>query len=60
VRARALPCGLIAEPLLFSLARSLAQSPADANIICTGQVATIVNRRATAPHICVWDSSGAP
>jgi hypothetical protein len=36
---------------------SLAQSPINANIIATGQIATIVNRRATPPHICIWDSS---
>lgn len=35
----------------------IAQSPVDLNLIATGQVATIVNRRATLPHICVWDST---
>jgi len=35
---------------------SMAQHPKNPDIIATGQVATVVNRRATAPHICVFNS----
>jgi len=34
----------------------LAQHPIDSNIVVTGQVATIVNRKGTNPHICIWNS----
>lgn len=35
----------------------LAQNPADADVVATGQVATIDDRgRATMPHICVWNT----
>jgi len=34
----------------------LAQHPLDSDIVVTGQVATIVNRRGTDPHICIWNS----
>jgi len=34
----------------------LAQNPANPDIIATGQVATIVDGRATLPHICIWNS----
>lgn len=35
----------------------LAQHPLDKNIFATGQVATIVDRIGTPPHICIWDST---
>jgi len=34
----------------------LSQHPIDSNIVVTGQVATIVDRRGTDPHICIWNS----
>ena len=36
---------------------SFAQNPINKNIFATGQVATIVNKRSTQPHISVFDSS---
>jgi microtubule-associated protein-like 6 len=33
----------------------VAQHPLDPDIIASGQVATIVNRRATPPHICIYN-----
>eukprot|EP01006_Ploeotia_vitrea_P044073 TRINITY_DN66802_c4_g1_i1.p1 TRINITY_DN66802_c4_g1~~TRINITY_DN66802_c4_g1_i1.p1 ORF type:complete len:807 (-),score=500.45 TRINITY_DN66802_c4_g1_i1:110-2446(-) len=35
----------------------LAQNPADKNVVALGQKATIVDRRAMRPHICVWNSA---
>lgn len=35
----------------------IAQHPLDKNIFASGQVATIIDRMGTPPHICVWDSS---
>jgi len=34
----------------------LSQHPIDTNIVATGQVATIVDRKGTDPHICIWNS----
>ncbi len=34
----------------------LAQSPKDPDMLATGQVASIVNKKATPPTICVWNS----
>ena len=36
--------------------RCLALNPADKNFVASGQNATIVNGRATAAYVCVWDT----
>ena len=35
---------------------SVTQNPNNLDIIASGQVATIVNRHSTNPHICIWNS----
>lgn len=37
--------------------RCLAQNPIDRDWIVSGQNATVVNGRSTAPHVCVWNSA---